>query len=192
MAKISRFLLSCLNGVIFTNGTTESKVDRYHVECDGIKPVNLRYLYVKHTSVESQCKEEYDIEHKMNIGDVDTDDYYQPKVTCKYSDLKPGNYIIQPFGIRTSVNEKTCTLYMRKALDKVLSIVQGMSTSECARFVNQPSDYVNHIHNVIRGEVLQDGETFTPGLFTITYLARQMYDEETVNESTVHVFESFN
>lgn len=191
MAKISRFLLSCLNGVIFTNGTTECKWQRHTIEYDSAKPINLRYLYVKHTSEQSQCKEAYDIEPKMNIGDVDTEDFYQPKVTCKYSDLKPGNYIIQPFGIRTNVNEKTCTLYMRKALDKVLSIVQGMATSECARFVNQPSNYVNHIHNVIQTETLQGGETFVPGLFTITYVARQMYDEETVDQSTIHVFESY-
>ena len=187
MVKISNFLLTCLKGIVFTNGCVEANTTGIVADYDHNKPVNLRYLYVQQNQLNP-----YDIEHKMNIGDVDIDDYYQPKVTCKYSDLKPGNYIIQPFGIRTSVNEKTCTLYMRKALDKVLSIVQGMSTSECARFVNQPSDYVNHIHNVIQGEVLQDGETFTPGLFTITYIARQMYDEETVKESTVHVFESFN
>ena len=47
MVKISNFLLTCLKGIVFTNGCVEANTTGIVADYDHNKPVNLRYLYVQ-------------------------------------------------------------------------------------------------------------------------------------------------
>lgn len=187
--KIPAFLMSCLNKITFINQTVECEVVDVVAEHKFNRPSNALYIKVKPFDVVSHCP--YDIEGNINIGSYEEHDYYSPKITCNYSDLADGGYIIQPFGIKTKVNDKTCTLYMRDVLNRVQGHVDMMSSSDCARFTTSVRTYVNQIHALLQKEHLLVGESFPSGLFSIVYVARELHDQASVENSHVHVFESF-